>query len=481
MPRRSFALLLLAVSLAAAQDRTAQLPSPERWLQHFERELLPFWDQPAAFGNPIGNFPTTRCDDGTRVDLRNPCREVGRNSWLMLDRQYVVAVSRQIYGYGVAYHLTGETRYLDYARAGIEHLRRNAMDRTNGGVHAWYENDRRRWMPASHEHRNPQELAYALLGIGFYYYLTRDPDVLPDILAVKKYIFDKYDNRELNALQWLQRDDGNTKALERRLTATLDQMNAYMVLLAPVLPEPHRTEWTNDLVRLSRMMMETFYSPKDNLFFLNATTAEDKDLARVTVDYGHTIKSLWMIRWTGRLAGNEELIRFAEEAGPRVLATAFLEDSGSWATAVTPTGIDKNKSWWVYAELDQFAGTIAISDRTLTRYLARTYDYWLSYFVDPKYGEVWTTVNAANNQNLADMPKAWPWKNAYHSMEHALVAYLTTSELQDRPVTLYFAFKVPPEDSTIRPYFFNGWITGWEDLTAERGTYCHRVQFRGLW
>ncbi|HBY61038.1 MAG TPA: hypothetical protein DEH78_14540, partial [Solibacterales bacterium] len=87
----------------------------------------------------------------------------------------------------------------------------------------------------------------------------------------------------------------------------------------------------------------------------------------------------------------------------------------------------------------------------------------------------------SNNQNLGDMPKAWPWKNAYHSMEHALVAYLTTSELWDRPVTLYYAFKEPPEDSSIRPYFFNGWITGWQDLSAERGTFYHKVEFRGLW
>ncbi|HBY61037.1 MAG TPA: hypothetical protein DEH78_14535, partial [Solibacterales bacterium] len=395
MAVRTFALLLVLFSLATAQDRTADLPSPERWLQHFERELLPFWDQPSALGVPLGNFPTTRCDDGTLIDRRAPCREVAQNSWLMLDRQYVVALSRQIYGYGVAYHLTGQTRFLDYARAGIEHLRRNAIDRRNGGVHAWYENDRRAWMPASHEHRNPQELAYALLGMGFYYYLTRDSDVLPDILAVKKYIFERYDNKSLNALQWLQRDDGNTKALEKRITATLDQMNAYMALLAPTLPEPHRSEWIADLVRLSRMLMEEFYSPADNLFFLNTTTPDGRDLTKATVDYGHSIKSLWMIRWTGRLAGNQELIRFAEEAGPRLLRRAFLEESGSWATGVTPSGVDKNKSWWVYAELDQFAATMALSDRGLTRFLARSYDYWLSYFVDPKYGEVWSNVGAS--------------------------------------------------------------------------------------
>ena len=40
------------------------------------------------------------------------------------------------------------------------------------------------------ELRTPQQLAYGLLGTSFYYYLTRDPDVLKDVLAVKTYIFE---------------------------------------------------------------------------------------------------------------------------------------------------------------------------------------------------------------------------------------------------------------------------------------------------
>ena len=39
--------------------------------------------------------------------------------------------------------------------------------------------------------------------MAFYYYLTRDADVVQDILAVKNYIFDKYYSPSLGAMQWM--------------------------------------------------------------------------------------------------------------------------------------------------------------------------------------------------------------------------------------------------------------------------------------
>jgi hypothetical protein len=35
----------------------SDLPTGERWLRHFQEDLLPFWNVPDAFGTPRGNFP----------------------------------------------------------------------------------------------------------------------------------------------------------------------------------------------------------------------------------------------------------------------------------------------------------------------------------------------------------------------------------------------------------------------------------------
>lgn len=468
--------LVLGLAIASVSLCGQVLPSPERWMEHLRADLIRFWDHADALGSPVGSFPTMRCDDGKRLDRDNPCPEVRANSWLMLDRQYAVALSRQAYGYGVAYHMTGDPKYLHYAKAGVDYIRSHVLDRVRGGAFAYYDGTSKQWEPRA-VHRNPQELAYALLGIGFYYYLTRDAEVLPDLLAAKRFIMENYANPELNALQWMLEDAPPVRAREKRIVATLDQMNAYMVLLAPILPEPDSTEWKADLKRLARMLIEEFYSPEHNLFFLNTTTEQGKDLRFATVDFGHTIKSFWMIRWTGILTGDEEMVRFAEENGRRVLDWAFLGPEDGWANAVTPAGISRDTDWWVFAELDQFAATLSIADGEMARKLEHTFEYWFRNFVDPASGEVWSTVNATTHLPLRNNPKQWPWKNAYHSTEHALVGYVTSSARQERVLPLYFAWADQPE--TVRPYFFDGEVESvisWE----EAGVPVRQVNFVGV-
>ena len=63
---------------------------------------------------------------------------------------------------------------------------------------------------------------------------------------------------------------------------------------------------------------------------------------------------------------------------------------------------------------------------------------------------------ASDNQPNKRIPKQHSWKNALHSFEHALVAYLTSQQIHGKPVTLYFAFKEIPPEKSIYPYFFQG-------------------------
>ncbi|NET14404.1 MAG: hypothetical protein F6K08_17030, partial [Okeania sp. SIO1H6] len=54
----------------------ADVPTGERWLQHLEEDLLPFWEMDEALGDPVGNYPTYRCNDGSLYNWRNPCPEL---------------------------------------------------------------------------------------------------------------------------------------------------------------------------------------------------------------------------------------------------------------------------------------------------------------------------------------------------------------------------------------------------------------------
>lgn len=479
--RRLLVLLCAAVAPLCASSPAwlASLPDGDRWIRHVEEDLLPFWSMPEALGDPTGAFPSIRCDDGTLVDPDNPCPEVARHVWLNAQARYLVPMSRQVYGYGVAYHLTGEEKYLTWLKAGVNYIRAVLVDRAGGGMHTGY--DLRTNEPvAMREHRNPQELGYGLLGLAFYYYLTRDPEVLPDILAHKKYVFDNYYVAEEGRMRWLLASNGYDNPDSRQLVAYLDQMNAYLVSLSPFLPEPQRKEWMQTLRTLSHSMVSTFYSPYEGMLFLSANQPGDKELATAGPDFGHSIKSFWMLRWTGRMTGDHGLEHFGATYGHRLLDRAWLASDGAWATGLEPGGaVNRNKDWWIYSELDQFAGSLAMTDIEAGRFLPTTNDYWFRYFVDPVYKEVWPGVEYGTNLPLGGMPKAWTWKSAYHSMEHGLVGYISSQFLHGKPVRLHYALPkgFDPARTVIRPYFFDGEVTSMTGKSCSVASECQMIEF----
>jgi hypothetical protein len=244
-------------------------------------------------------------------------------------------------------------------------------------------------------------------------------------------------------------------------------MNTYLVLLTPILPEPYRSQWKDSLRMLSHIIIDRFYSPSLNVVFLSANTPADTDITKSGTDFGHTAKALWMIRWTGLLTGDSDLIAFGEDNGRRLLERAYIPDNGSWAEGLLVGGAtDIDKSWWIYAELDQLAGTLALMNRQAAWYLPQTYIYYLEHFVDRQNGEVWNSVNGRTGAPVKDMPKQWFWKNGYHSSEHAMIGYITTRALKQEPFTLYYAFRgeIP---TVIRPYFFSGVVDRIEKATDD--------------
>ena len=450
-----------------------QAPSAERWRRHLTEELLPFWSQPSALGTPVGNFPTSRCDDGSPLDLRRPCAGFAGVSWLLDGQKYMVAQSRQTYAYCVAFHVTGERQYLDWCKAGVDYIRRNAVERSTGSLYTRLDTIRNVWGPRT-EFRNAQELAYGLLGMTMYYYLTRDSDVLVDILRAKDFILGKYYSPASNSINWLLDSNGSELWYDQRLVAQLDQMNGYLVLLSTTVPEPIKSELRNSMSVIARLMIDQFYSAKDNLFFLSANARSEVDSATADTDFGHTIKAMWMIRFTGRLTGEQDLVEFGERNGRRVLERAFLAD-GTWACCVGKGPVvNPDKTWWIYAELDQFASSLWLSDPAMGRYLEKTAPWWFENFVDKRYGEVWTELNA-KTLAVQGGPKQWPWKNGYHSFEHALVGHITAKAVEGGPVELYYAFPGEQLPADVQPYYFRGDVAG---ATAKDGVW--RVQFSGV-
>jgi hypothetical protein len=363
-------------------------------------------------------------------------------------------------------------------KAGLDFIRQNAVDRVNGGMRVVQNISDGSWGPAP-ELRKPHELAYGLLGMAFYYYLTRDPDVLKDILAAKKYIFEKFYNPSLGTMQWSPISPEGVNLDDVRLVPNLDQMNAYLALLTPMLPEPIQNEWKEDLLRICHAIINHFYSPRARLFFLSELESDAS--ATAGTDFGHNAKALWMIRWTGFITQNADLIAFAEDSARALLSRAYLDDCGCWADGITRGGsLDVHKSWWIYAELDQLAATLALREPKFAQNLPRIYNYWFAHFIDPNYGEIWNGVEGGTNTPERRLPKQWPYKSAYHSFEHALVGYIVAQQLHGDPVTLYYAFPGDLPAGSVQPYYFSGSIQGVETAKDNQGRQTQKITFKDV-
>jgi hypothetical protein len=92
---------------------------------------------------------------------------------------------------------------------------------------------------------------------------------------------------------------------------------------------------------------------------------------------------------------------------------------------------------------------------------------------------VWNGVNYGTNTPQRDYPKAWAWKSAYHSFEHALVGYITAQYLHGQPAKLHYAFQKPAEQALIYPYYFPGTVQSVDVTTDSAGNLYQTVSFSG--
>lgn len=485
---------LPSASEPAARVDASPAPQPsERWLAHVENELLPFWSTPAALGDPLGDYPTFRCNDGSAYDAEAPCPEMTNlPDWLAseLGTDYTRMKSRQAFVYGAAFHLTGDERYLTWLRAGVDWLRAHAYQRDSGSAVSWW----RDGVPGpAVGARTAQDLAYAQLGLAFDFYLTRDPEVLADLDRLHRHLMERYWDAEWGMLRWVlppadaaAEPELAADASRQELVAQLDPINAYLMLVAPLLGDDAvGRAWRADLRRLAEVVRDRYFAPEHGLFWGTLDDPAERRLGGRHVDFGHTIKALWMLDLAGRALDEPELIEFARRHAGQVFERAALP-SGCWASGLKPDGtLDAGQQWWIFAELDQAAATLALrapdGDR-YARFLPPSHACWLERFVDPVHGGIWPWVPADwTAETYAEWQplKQFHWKNGYHELEHALVAVITAAGLAERPLALFYAFATRPPAAKIRPYLFDGTIAaerplplpGHPDLEGVRVTF----------
>jgi hypothetical protein len=441
--------LLLLVRAALAQHADS-LPTQARWMQHLTQELMPFWTMPQALGNPLGAFPTNRYNNGDTVRPGMPPPDSTRETaqrWGWYHGLSVVALSRQTYAYCVAYYITGEERYLGYAKAGVDWLLKYGRGQ-DGGFYDFVDPESHMGSPRG---GSPivAAAAYGLLGPGIYYCLTRDAGTLRAIRQSHQHTLKVFG--DCGNWTHLRNTDRRSRPA---ITDQLDPVNAYVYTMASVAPAAERAAWQADLRKLLSWLIRRYYCPGSKSFQANA---DGDDTVPRCDDHapGYEAKAAWFLYCAGERFADTGFCGIAARVAPELVARVYRPDRGCWATG-------GQGDWWHHAELDQFTATLAIRDSTLRPCLARTNRYWFERFVDHRYGEVYEC--GSDQEGCTQVPKLHAWKNGFHSLEHCLVGYITAAATRRQPVTLYYAFGAPPDSGTLYPYHLQGRLVKLEKL-----------------
>ena len=451
--------ILSTVSLTVSAS--INLPSGEDWLDHTTKGLAPYWVMPSAQGEPIGNFPTFRCDDGTLLNVSDVCPELKRD-WIAphFGKDFTRMKSRQTFAYGVLYHLTGDPKALNLAKQGAYYIIDELQDKKNGGFISYTQKGK---AGLDWQQRTSQDQAYALVGLAMYYYLTQDKKVEQALIDQQAFIFEKYRLEDGLGLAWVLADSSDGSAKQRELVAQLDQINGYMLLIAPLLEEPIKSKWFNDLNWLTQTMVEHYHSKSEQRFY-GAIHHKAAMMPNANHnDFGHTIKAYWMTYLTGQTLKNSEWSTFGLKGMKHTLEQAqyqknFASVSGYFNEQLQEKWKDQDitgwqsrpysqwSSSWEWAELDQAAMTVSLVDGSMKEVLQYTLPTFHDVWVDHKYGGVGLEPKRT---------KAFHWGNGYHQFEHALIGYLYSQQVENKSATLHYA---RPKNSKmpVAPYYFQG-------------------------
>ena len=415
--------------------------------RNHKHEGWSFSNVPVELGEVIGTDPAKWPEEISAAAKSEDTKgliDVGNN--------YVRAHSRLTYAFGIAFHMTGDAHYLELCRKGMLALM-EAVD-GNYGMHVTKAKSDGSW-DSGYKNRTSQDLAYGLTGLGMYYFLTHDKTVLYKILQIKDFIFSVYMDDARGFLTWKPR---HLRDPEVQIVAQLDQLYAYMLMVAPSLPEPFKSEWKRDMKKIVDILITHFYSERYGFFWGVDSSAMSRQLGTDHTDFGHSVKTFWVILKVGALLGDPFYIDFARPRIVNILKEAFVAEDGSWARRFCADGsLDKSKEWWILAELDQACEILAIRDPMYYSYLNKTHKYWFEKMVDHENGEIWHFLDS-DGKPIPRYPKVHNWKTSLHSFEHALFGYMTASEIKGLDFPLYYAL---PEwekatQDKVSPYMFFG-------------------------
>ncbi len=362
--------------------------------------------------------------------------------------------SRDAYGLTRAFQMTGDTAYLRYARYALSFMYKNSWDKSYGG---WYNDIGNTGTPSSPSAaKTAYYQHYAALGIAASFEATRDTADWSWLMKSYDYNEGKlWDKDAVNFGYYDYVAANGTTPTDKSFNATVDAITTHVLHLYLLTGEQ---KYKTRLLELADNMINHLASSaaSQQIGFAEKYTAAWQIKSGTSDEtmtiMGHVLKTGWCLARIYQLEKNPLYLSTAENLIKIVLDKGYdHQNGGPYKDYNRVTGqmlmwgiTDTAKAWW---QMEQAitSGLIMYQLTGKEQYLKmadESLDFFMKYFVDHTYGEVYENTNKYGGMIAAwGTTKGGTGKAAYHSIETGYYTYLYGKLLvKKEPATLYYSF-----------------------------------------
>jgi len=361
--------------------------------------------------------------------------------------------SRDAYGFVRAFMLTGNENYLLMAHNALEFMCQHAWDKTYGG-----------WFTSLDVNGNPTVFTktaydqhYALVGLTAYYEATHDTSILSWILkGYQSSDENLWDSRPGYSGYYDNSKQDWTSKSGKSFNATVDAITTHLLYLYLITgDQTYKTRMFQIIDNILNRLVPSMDS--QSIGFVEEYDSNwNFDNTQTMTIMGHVLKTAWCLGRAYQLNPDTSYINAAKKLIDCVWQKGYdhqldgpYKDFDRTTGQMLMWGIpDTAKAWWqmeqaIVSGLEWFGIT---KDSVYLQMADETISFFMKYFVDHQYGEVYENRTRYGAQAWGDN-KGDNSKGGYHSIETGYYVYLYGSLfLNSQSITLYYNFA--PSDSS---------------------------------
>lgn len=339
---------------------------------------------------------------------------------LELDKKAVkgcILNSRILWFFSNAYLTLKDKKYIEYAAAAYEFLKKAFLDKEYGGVYWSVSYDGKPVEDMKHTYNQ----AFAIYGLSSYYDATKDEDALKTAFDIFNIIEEKCRDNDgyLEAFTRVFGDESNEKLSENGVMATrtmntlLHVMEGYTELYRVSGDERVKEKiceildiFRNKIFNPAEERMEVFFDADYNSLI---------DLH----SFGHDIETAWLIDRTVEVL-KAEGTKYDMSDITKVLTEKIYRDcfEGDCLPAEKCKGVvEETRVWWVECEtvIGFINGYQKTGDRKYLDAAEKTWKYIEKYIIDPREGSEWYSDVNKDGVPESRKPIVDAWTCPYHN------------------------------------------------------------------